>query len=330
MPNVNRQRRLVAKTLALAPAWAASRAAAAQRPVLAVADTPLAAAALLAEAEGLFSAEGLALEVRHFPIGRVCLQHLLAGRAQFATAADTPIMLAAFTRQDFGIVATIATSGAEYRMVVRRDRGIGQPADLVGRRIGMLVGSDAHYFAESFLLFHGVPTAGVTWVPLEPGDAPGPLVRGEIDAAALFHPHVGVALHALGPRALALPTPAFFSVTFNLVSASAAAGGSDADLERLLRALRRATALLRDQPARAQAILARVLKLPPAELAATFKSFDFQVELAPSLLTTLEAQSRWAQRQQLVPAGAVAPDLLNLLRPGPLQTVDPRAVRVRV
>ena len=179
-------------------------------------------------------------------------------------------------------------------------------------------------------MFHGVPTARVTWVPLEPGDATGPLVRGEIDAAALFDPHVGAALHALGARAQALPTPAFFSITFNLVSVPAAAGGSDADLERLLRALRRATALLRDEPARAQAILARVLKVPAAELAVTFKSFDFRVELAPSLLTTLEAQSRWAQRQQQVPAGAGAPDLLNLLRPGPLRAVDPRAVRVRV
>lgn len=82
-----------------APARAASM-------VLAVADIPCSAPVLIAEAEDYFASEGLALETHHFPIGRICLEQLLAGKSHVATVADVPIVVAGFSRRDFGILAT--------------------------------------------------------------------------------------------------------------------------------------------------------------------------------------------------------------------------------
>ena len=308
---------------------AASARAAPQALTLAVSDSPYSSPVLVAEAQGYFAAEGLALKLIHCAIGRICLKHLLDGEAHFATVADTPITIASFARQDFAIVATFATAGRDHRMIVRQDRGIRSPADLRGKRIGTLKGTSGHYFTESILLFNGIGTADVTLVALDAKDPTGALERGEIDAAGLFEPHGREALRRLGAQARALPTPGFFSLTFNLVSVPASAGGRDEDLLKLLRALRRANTLIHDEPERARAIVAAALKLEPQALLDFWKDMQFSLELAQPLITTLEAQARWALREKLVPADARMPDYLDLIRTEPLRRLDPRAVRLQ-
>lgn len=295
---------------------------------LAVADVlPYTAPVLIAEAEGYFGAEGLNLTVKHFPVGRVCLEKLLAGEAHFATVADVPIMVAGFTRRDFNVLATTTLSGRENQIVIRADRGIQSPADLRGKRMGVVTGTSGHYYADTFLLYHGLKHEEVTEVALDPKDSAGPLVRGEVDAAALFGTNVTDALNRLGAQGRVLASPAFFSVSFNIVSRPASAGVSDDDAVKFLRAVQRAVALIQKDPERAQAIVTKSLKLSPGDLARTWNDSEFRVQLSQNLVTTLEAQARWALRRKLVPAGPV-PDYLDLVRIEPLKRLDPRAVGI--
>ena len=295
---------------------------------LAVADLLYAAPVLIAQSQGYFAAEGLPLKVVHCAVGRVCLQQLLDGQAQFATAADTPIALAAFTRKDFGIIATTTVSGSELRMVVRKDRGIGRAVDLKGRRIGIIKGTSSHYYVDTFLLFNGLKTADVTLVPLEVSAVAAALVRGDIDAAGLFEPWGRDIARQLGDLGSVLPSPRFFTLTFNLVSAGPRAGVSVDDEVRLLRAVRRAEAVIRAEPERARNILADVLKLDPAKLADTWGDFEYRLHLGQPLVNTLEAQARWALREGLAPAGAVMSNFLDLIDAEPLRRVDPQAMRL--
>ena len=307
-----------------------SSAAPAAPPVLtlAVADIPFAAPVLIAESQGYFGAEGLTLKVQHHAFGRLSLQQLLDGQAHFATVADTPITFASFSRRDFAIVATLSSSGPEHRLVVRTDRGINSAADLKGKRIGTLTHTSAHYFTETFLRFNNVDPADISLVALPASDTVGALVRGEVDAAGLFDPHVADAMRALGTKARVLPAPGFFRVTYNLVSVAPSAGASDADLVKLLRALRRASDLIRAEPERARDIVAAALKANPKEFEEVWKPYDFRLQLAPALISSLEAQSRWALRDKLVPAGSRLPNYLDFIRPEPLRQVDARAVRL--
>ncbi len=295
---------------------------------LAVADIQIAAPVLIAEAKGFFLGEGLALNVIHCPVGRVCLQQLLDGKAQIATVADVPIATASLTRKGFAIVATITNSGRENRLVVRQDRGIHSAADLKGKRIGTLVGTTGQYFTESVLLYSGLNVSDVTIVPLDPGDVIGPLQRGEIDAAGLFEPHGREALRRLGTQARALPLPEIISTTFNLVSVPSAAGASDGDILKLLRAVQRANQLIRDDPEQARKIVATALKIDPLALAESWNDYDFRLQLGQPLVTTLEAQARWAMRIKSGGDRTRIPDFLEFIRAEPLRRLDARAVRL--
>ncbi len=307
---------------------AMSVAAAPSSFTIAVAQLPHAAPFLIADAQGYFTAEGLNVKILRCTVGRVCMQNLLDGQAQFATVGELPIVMASFQRKDFAVLATYVTSGREFRIVVRKDRNIRRASDLVGKRIGAIKGASGEYFADWFLTYQGVPTADVETVALPPQDPIGPLVRGEVDAAALFDPHGREALHRFGSQVVQLPSPALFTNTLNLVTAGGAAGVRDDDVLKLLRAVARATTFMRSQPDEAKKIVAAVLKMDALELSQSWEDFEFKLQLGQPLLNRLEAQARWALREKAAPAGAVMPDYLDLIRTSPLRSLDPRAVRL--
>lgn len=309
--------------VALAGALAATLAPAATL-TLAIADLPHMAPALVAEAEGYFAAEGLDLKLLHCVNGRRCLQHLIDGQAQLATVADVPMTLAAHAGARFDIVATLATAH-DHRLVARADRGIKRVADLKGKRVGFVRGTSVNYFIDTLLLLNDIAPAQVQLVALEPAELVERLVRGDLDAAAMYQPLVNQARQRLGANATLPASARVYTASINLVSAHHPQPVRDEDLTKLLRALRRACDLIDSKPAQAQALLARKLDIDLASLRAIWPDFDFRLTLQQPMLTTLESQSRWAARAGLVPAGP-PPDFLTQVRPEPLRSLDPRAV----
>lgn len=291
---------------------------------LAVAHSPGFAPVLIADAEGYFAAEGLEIKMLRAINGKRALQHLLDGEAQLATVADTPIVMASFARREHQVIATLTTSVSENKVVARADRGIRTPADLKGKRIGVVRGTSGHYFADRYLLYHGVDRSTVTLVALDPADPVGPLARGEVDAVGSYEPFGHKARKALGTQALFLPVPRMFNVSFNLVVRR---GSLRADeLQKVLRAVQRAEQLIVAEPARARAILSARTGLEPSLIHAVWPDYHFALGLDQSLLALFEAQARWARREGLIGPGLPDMDFLDFVDPRPLQALERRRV----
>lgn len=166
--------------------------------VLAVAESPVALPALIAEKMAYFKAEGLSLKIVPVRVGRLGLDMVMDGKADFATVADAPIMFASLKRREFSIVATMTRTIAENNFLVRADRGITRPSDLRGKRIGAPRASGGHFFVDTFLLYNGLTMGDVTFVELEPGEVANALVSGRVDAAGLFGTLASDAMRRLG------------------------------------------------------------------------------------------------------------------------------------
>lgn len=319
MPAARTPRRLAALLLGLlglaAPALAAPL-------VIAIGESTLFAPLQIASAEGFFAAEGLDVRVISCINGRRCLQHLTDGEAQVATVADTPVVFALHAGHRFDIVATFGTSSRDVQLVVRADRGIHRPADLAGKRLGVVRGTSAHYFLSTFLLANGVARDSVKLVFLDPGRGAEPLLKGEVDAAAFYRPVGPQAARQLGERGQILATLRAYTVMVNLVTQP---GLSHDTLLRLLKATQRSIALLNTQPARAHARLAAQWRQDAQAVADQLDAYEFRLTLDQNLLSTLEAESRWAVREGLVD-NPVAPPYLDLMRTEPLRALDPRAM----
>jgi ABC-type nitrate/sulfonate/bicarbonate transport system substrate-binding protein len=291
---------------------------------IAVGESTLFAPLQIAAQEGLFAAEGLDVRVQSCINGRRCLKHLTDGEAQIASVADTPMVFALHAGHRFDIVATFGTSAKDTALLARTDRGIKVPADLAGKRIGVPRGTSAHYFANVFLLVNGVPRDSVNFVFIDPARGAEPLLRGEVDAASLYRPVGPQAAQQLGAKGVQLQTLRPYTVMANLV---AQRGLSQATLVRLLKATQRAITLLNTQPARAHALLAARWGQDEKAVAAQLEGYEFRLGLDQNLLSTLEAESRWAVREHLVDNPAM-PDYLDLMRVEPLKALDPRAMTI--
>lgn len=115
-----------------------------ERITLAVAAQPISVPVYVAYEKGFFKDEDLQVSLPSFSAGKDALALVLQGKADFCTVADTPIVFAAMKGKSFYIIATMAETTKYMKIVGRQDRGIRSARDLVGKRIGVTLGTNAN------------------------------------------------------------------------------------------------------------------------------------------------------------------------------------------
>ncbi len=292
---------------------------------LAVSRTPLSLPLFVAEEKGFFAAESLDVQVLECLGGQRCLSNLFEGKADVATVGDLPLALAAFQRADFSIIGTFVHAGRDLKIVMRG--GAGSNTSLTGKRIGVPIGSSAQYFLDLHLVVSGVDPRTVRIVDLRPEQLVDALVAGKVDAIACWEPYGFQALKALGAQGQAVTASNGYLQTFSLAVPRRMVGTQDAELERLLRAMRRAELFIQAEPEAAKAILRRRLSLDQEFLEFSWPSFSYRLGLDQSLIATMESQARWALREGQI-QGKVAPNYLSFVHAEPLRKVKPTAAGI--
>jgi NitT/TauT family transport system substrate-binding protein len=304
---------------------AACLAAHAEQPLrFAVAQLPLSLPVFVAQDRGFFAAERLALQLVDCDFGKQCLERLLGGQADLATAADAPLALAlaGLRGERFALLATLGTLRSDSKVITHAGSGISTMKDLVGRRVGTTVGTSAQYSLDLGLLSADVDPALVTVVPIEPADAGAALADHRVDAVSAFEPYAYQAARALGAKAVVLRAVHFHAATWNLV----ASRPRQPELQAMCRALDRAIRFIREHPDTARAILRARLRYDDAAIAWLWPDMSFRLELRQSLLSTLESQARWALRRGH--ASGRLPDFLDYIETAPLSAVRADAVGI--
>jgi ABC-type nitrate/sulfonate/bicarbonate transport system substrate-binding protein len=319
-------RRRHARTAALfAVACLAGASAAAESLRIAASRAPVSLPLYVALQRGFFREAGLEVEIEDCIGGQRCLRRMLEGKADVATSGEMPIVLRSFERGDLAVIATITDASDNLKLIARKASGIVQSRQLDGKRVGVITGTASQYVLETHLLAVGVDPRKVTMVPMQPEDAEAALRAARIDAVAVWEPFGYAALHGDAPVGVRLPLADGYIETYNLVADRALFGVRDAALVKLLRAVERAETFIQAEPAEAQAILMQRLGLDRGFIDWVWRGLAFRMSLDQSLLTTMESEARWAQREGHVEPGARI-NVLTLVYPGPLKAVKPTAV----
>jgi NitT/TauT family transport system substrate-binding protein len=250
---------------------------------------------------------------------------MLAGEAELATTAETPIVLAALDghADAIAVLATLAQSTRGLAVIARADRGIERPPDLAGRSIGVTPKTNVEYFLDLFLTLHGLGPADVRLVPTAPEDLVGRALDGSLDAVATFEPHTARLLEALGRRARPFREPHIYTWLWNLCGRTDFVGRSPAAARAVLAAALEATGLVDDAPEAARAAMRPILGPLPK---GSWDHIDFTMSLDQALVPKLENQADWALESRRRAAPAEPWGVLRMMRPGPLRSVDPHRV----
>lgn len=280
-----------------------------------------------ADANGYFAAEGLQITIRAAATGKDALAEVMNGQADLATVADVPVMFAVLAQQPVAVIATISTATQDHGIVGRRAAGVGAPADLRGKRIGVPSGTSAHYFLDAFLNSRKIAGEEVRLVNLAPEQLSGALLAGDIDAMAIWQPFVNDGVRRLGASGSVFYGEGVYDVMYNLAGTTRGVAARRGAFERFLKAVTRGTEFCRRNPLEGQKVVASGAGLDAERVKEMWPAYRFRVGLAQALLLALEHETRWAMKNHFRAAPS-APNYLDHLQPGPLEAVAPAAVTV--
>jgi len=276
---------------------------------------------------GYLTEEGLDITPQPHVFGKLALEAVIDGKADLATAGDTPFMLSIMNGRKITAIAAIQTSNRNEAVVARRDRGIVVPGDLKGKKIGIVQGTTSDFFADSLLLIHGIDREHVEFVYMKPDEMAEAIRTGRVDAVSIWNPISMHVLKELATNGIAFYGENVYTEFFCLASRQDVVHQRPEAVRKVLRALIRAEAFVNRQPDDARRLVADFIHTDKAVLDEIWDIFSFRVTLDQAFLVDLENQTRWAVKNGLTTRKDM-PDYLDFIYTDGLQTVKPDAVRI--
>ena len=276
----------------------------------------------VAAEQGFFAAEGLAVRLVDCQSGPRCMQLLFDSRVQLTCVTELPVVFSSFQRADHAIVGSFASASGNIRLIGRRSTGVTDASQLPGKRVGVLLGTSSHYLLDTYLLFNGIDPQAIRLVPLQPEGVEAALADKEVDAVAGYLRHLLPLQRRLGDDAVVLKDLHLYTETYNLVGLRPFLTRQQGDVVKVLRAVQRAQRFIAEQPQQARAALQRRTRFEPAEVERVFPGFTYRLSLNQSLVSTMEAQARWAVREHRTDATLI-PNYATFVDDAPLRQVAP-------
>lgn len=166
---------------------AAAPAQATDAVVAFIGPTPLQDAIWMADDQGYFAEQDLAVTLRVFPSGTTALQTFQSGQGDIVLSGELPAMRYWLrTEKDYRVIALVERNAATYRVTARNE--IETPQDLVGKTIATRVGSTGSWFISEYLAKNGIAEDQVEIVNLDTQVLPTALCGGDIDAFFIWEP----------------------------------------------------------------------------------------------------------------------------------------------
>jgi len=244
------------------------------------------ALSIIAVNEGFFTDEALKVKGMRFSSGPSCSEALYTGAADIGTMGDATAVVALARNAPVVLLASHGAGENRHRIIVRPDRGIKTPADLIGKRIAVKRGTSTYGGFLAFLKKHGLDVTRLNVVDMRPSDMPTALAAGSIDALVASEPTPSLA-EQHGGRPLATLGGMGNTYPILLLARKRFLAGYRDETVRFLRAMMRAERFLREHPDEAVKIVAKQTSLPPEVTRRAMGFHTYHVNLDETTLRSL-------------------------------------------
>lgn len=289
--------------------------------------TPVNTLIYIAEERGYFADNDLDVTITDdYASGAQATEALIAGEVDISTSAELGLVRHAIAGRRIVTHASIDEFLHQY-LVGRKDRGIAEPEDILGKTVGVPLGTGAEFNFDRFLDLRNIDKEQVTIVDVQAPDSVAALTAGTVDAVVAWQPNVATLLTSMGTDV------ASWSVqneqpTFCLTITDAAWARENQEvMDRFLRALAQAEDFTVEQPEEARSLIQNRLGYDDAYMNQIWPEHEFALSLNQSLILALEDQARWLLGESSAETTPV-PDFSNYVEIEPLRRLRPESVNV--
>lgn len=262
--------------------------------------SPVFAPVFVADAKGFFKNEGLDVSVRTFTSGAEATEGFRAGAAQFLVASDTPLL---YLLPGGDVVMLAQFSQNQDMLLIVGGKGASAPADLKGKKIGLVRKSASEYLLRNYLRRRGMTLDDVKLVHLAPFDQVPALVRGDVDALSTWKPF-DQKMFSLAPdkfQVLSWNGREDYVLYSGIVAKRGYANANQEDVTKVLRALRKASDWLTNNDLKTLSqMLGQYLKTSPEDVAYVIKSNTWSMTDDPAFRKTLQDIEGFLLSQSLI------------------------------
>jgi ABC-type nitrate/sulfonate/bicarbonate transport system substrate-binding protein len=289
-----------------------------QHLVVGMTDRPFSGLVAIAEQRGLFSANGLDVEVRKMSDSAARISAMASGAIDIAHAPDFAFATASFEETGFRIICQ-TSHAVDHQVAVRKGAGITRPRDLIGKRVGVAKGSQFEFVLQRILANAGLSQEDVTIVDLQTNAAPAALASGTVDAIVTFSPLRASAAKVLDGKADYWSLAKSGAETWSLLAVTVkTAATRPAMLEAFVRSLVQAQHWAEANPEAALALV-RKWSRERSAYADGWPADELYVGLSERLSVRLKEEIAWIGASR----GVESPvDATVLIDADPLRAVD--------
>lgn len=292
------------------------------------------AATYVAEERGFFKENGLDVTLKLNPSGKTSLHDLFSGDVQIAHVAETAVVYALLDTDyfpeasipPFQIFADMIYSNKIQKIIGRKDHGVHEPVDIVGKKVAFLRGTQLDYFFDSFLLEHQISKDEFETINMVPSEQLKALKNGDIDVAVMWEPYASFAQHELGENAVFLDTHLTYSTLWLSTTLDSYAESNRDVLASYLKSIKAAQEYIRGNPEYTKELLARRTEVPLHIIESLWTEIDYELSLSERMLTLLEDQARWMIRNNF--ADTTMQEMQQFVNFNPMQEVHPGGITI--
>ena len=143
---------------------------------------------LLSTSDALKTATGWDIEWRKFDAGTDVIAAMASGDVVLSELGSSPVAIAASSGVDLQLIGYSDVIGTAESLIAHNGSGIASVADLKGKRIGVPLGSTAHFSLMGALQHEGIAESDVTIIGMKPDQIAASWDQDAIDAAWIWQP----------------------------------------------------------------------------------------------------------------------------------------------
>lgn len=280
----------------------------------------------VAEGAGLFQKHGIDARVILFDVAFQGTEAVIAGQAETASTVEFPMIN--YLAKGADLVAPCVTLTADDLKIVAL-KSIAKPEDLAGKRVGLIVGSSAHYGFDQYMKRFKLPKDKVTVVNVPAAEQVALFAKGDLDAYIWVEPVVSRGIDIMKGKAHVL-SPGLETVmkSRNYLQVTRAwAEKNPQGVQGILRALIDANELIKKQPEKAAEFTGKKLNLPAAQVPELIKrgGWDWEIYLDATLTSVFAEVTTWMRENKRL--AAEPPDIKRVFAPAYLKAIDPSRIK---
>lgn len=283
---------------------------------------------VIAQEKGYFRDNGLEVTLKVVPTGPAGVKQLLEGQIDVIGCTEYVLVHQVIKGREKSLRCLGATGNMQInRVLANRDRGIAQPDDLKGKRIGVARGTIAEFFLGRFLTFQHFRLDEVQIIDLNPHDLAAAMADGWVDAVVVWEPFTYDIMRKMGDRLLIWRGPAeqkFYNV---LVSTDGTIKARAGALEKMFRALAQGEAFIKHNREESLTIIANWLKLNKSVIKNDWLNGEYNLSFDQPLVITMEDVAHWLMKNKFTEQTKMT-DFLDYFEAGPLAKAVPKAVQI--